>query len=290
MKNILIEARYNKYDDYGIFVDEDDIHVNYYKDIQEASLFTASIRTDIPETDSKYLYFLSSYASSTHYGKLINEKNIKFRFYKTEQEALYDGIKNIKSAIYRDNLRLDGLVDDETEEDINVLDYEDFTNYKFEICKILINRHSFGSKEEYDKYYKENLYKTSKEDLYDFLLDLVGGYQIQSYTLDGKLYDIRMIDYYRNTDNLSLKSLLGYHTSKFSINDRVKVKDPNFKNAIFRISGQTYQDIGSIYKSEDPLHYREGYSLIFDSDMVDIIYNDYMDDYLYDEDLELVKA
>lgn len=243
MNNILIEARYKKYDDYGLFVDENDIYVHYYKDNQEVSLCNAILKDEIPKADSKYLYFLSCYATSTQYGRLVNEKNIKFGFYKTEQEALDDGIKNIKSAVYRDNLRLGGLDDDETEENIDVLDYEEFTNYGFEICKILVNRHCFESDEEYNNYYKENLPKISKEDLYDFLLDLVGGYQIQNYTLDGKLYDIRMIDYYRNIYNLSLKSLLGYHTKYFRIGDKVKIKDPNFKDIVFTISRKT-----SIYK------------------------------------------
>lgn len=287
-------------EDFGDFIDENDLIIQYHNCKEDKDEFeqelnkSANIRPDWRYLleDLKYLYFLTSYSTPKHYGHLIKYDNIYMNYFKTEEDAIRSGIKNIKSGIYRDNIRLGSIDEDDniTEENINVLDYEDYTNYTFTICKILVNRHAFINNED-EIYYNENLSNIKKENLYDFLLDLVGGYQINHYNIDGKLYDISIIDNYRNIYNLSLKSLLGYHVNKFKIGDKVKVKIPYYKNNTFIIKNKIIQN-DSIYESKDPLHFREGYILVFDNEYIgtdqEELLNEYMDDLFYDEDLELV--
>lgn len=288
MKNILVVANYKIHPEFGNLVDENDIDIRFHNSMDDVRLYEDEIEKLDNIVDNKYIYLLFAYSTSKHYGKLINKSNIKLSYFSDLEEAIECGKKIIKFGIYRDNTRIGSIHGEENEDSINVLDYEPYTNYEFMICKILVNRHAFTDDNEYEKYYKDNLQKVkTKEDLYDLLLDLLGGYQINHYTIDGKLYDINIIDKYRNTDNLSLKSLLGYHVEKFTVGDIVKINDPHYKDQLFIIARSLIVDNRTIYNDKDPLHFREGYTLVF-KDNPDILLNEFMDDYIFDEDLELV--
>lgn len=292
MNNILITVEYKKNPGYGIFIDEGDIIVKLYPNLEEKKLYEDNRKLFLPKNiNSEYVYLLEVYCTPINYGSLIKECNICIAYFNTEEEAIKKGIKLIRSSIYKDNIILGGIDDDILEEDIDVLEYEDFTNYTFNIYKILVNRHSFIN-DRYD-YYKENFHNIKREGLYNFILDLLGGYQINHYTIDGKLYDISIIDDYRNYKSASLKSLLGYHVDKFNIGDIVRLKNPHYKNDNFIILHKYLQD-HSIYEDKDPLHFREGYQLAYYNDNyiqgkdVDIL-NEYWEDLIYDEDLIMIK-
>lgn len=307
MKNIFVDAGYIKRADYGILIDSQDIKVKVYNTQLEKD-FNAiyyskevSINADL---SNKYIYLLEAYISTKEYGRLIDERNINIAYFNSEEEALSEGINTMRNGIKRDIMTLDRSTEDELdEEDLDLLENERYFNYTFNIYKIKVNRKVFGKveivdncliqsndKEERLKYYTENLPKQkSKEELYDFLIDLIGGYQINSYSIDGKLMYADILWDYRTPENLSIKSLLGYHVEKFKVGDTVKVTtDPQYKDKLFVIKYKYTQDC-SIYESDDPLHHIEGYVLYRKNDPDKLVLNDYSDDFFYDEDLELVE-
>lgn len=283
MNNIFITKNIKRDKEYGSFVHENDIGFYYYNNKADKDFLEDNDPLFLPEPnkiDGKFTYLLVAYSTSTDYGRLINENNICIDYFNTKEEAINTGIKTIKSGIYRDNIKLGGI-EDCTEDDIDVLEFKDYTHYCFEIFKILIDRHVFNTSEERDAYYNENLSKIKKEDMYDFLFDMVGGYEINTYTIDGKLSHTTILDDYRSMDVLSLQSLMGYHVTEFNEGDLVKLKNDMIDDVFVILHKYTRSE--SIYECDDPLHYREGYQLKFRDN--DCILNDYWQDLYYDEDL-----
>lgn len=298
MNNIFITAGYKKREYYGNLINDLNIYVKahdnkedmieYEEDIEFT--YKMKIEKDISIVDP-YIYLLVAYIRNNQYGDFIDEKNINFSYYNSEYIAIQNGIKTMKNGFKRDLETLyedsDYFLDDDV---VDFIKDQNYCKFTFDIIKIKTDRHCFESKEDQLKYYKENLCnKKSKNELYDFLLDLMGGYQITSYNMAGKPYFTTVIDDYRSYDVLCMKSLLGYHVEKFNEGDIVKIKnDPYFyKNPkTFKIIHKYNKDC-SIYESDDPLHFREGYQLAYNNDE-GLIYNDYYHELYFDEDLELV--
>lgn len=131
-------------------------------------------------------------------------------------------------------------------------------------------------------YYNENKNSIKKKDLYDFLLSITGKEFIR---LDHKGYPgLCTVKEGFADDLFCSKSLYynkKYHLNKFKIGDKVKVKVP-FEDyeKVYEIFDIINKE-NSIYDSDDPLHFRQGYALTD-------IYNDYCNKYTqlhFDEDL-----
>ena len=297
--NIFTISKYNKSDLYGILVDTKDIFVQVYdyldyfkEDEQYLQNYSNNIECiEIPD-GTKYIYLLEAYLADKAYGRFVNESNINISYHLSEEEAILSGIETMKQDIINDFIRLENP-DEEDISDLtcNLIEDEHFYNYEFTIYKILVNRHIFKSLDERNKYYHDNLSnQKTKEDLNDFLIDIMGGYQINKYSLTGELRHSTVVFNHRTINNLSMKSLLGYHVEKFNIGDVVKIlNDPYYKDELFIIKYK-YSNNYSIYESDDPLHYREGYMLYRKDDEDCRVINDYYDDLYYDEDLELVET
>lgn len=297
--NIFAIAKYNKSEKYGVLVDTDKIfvqvydHLDYFiEDKKYLKDYSNNIECiDIPD-ETKYIYLLEAYLSNKAYGRFVNEANINISYHLSEEEAIIDGINTMKRDVINDYINLENPDSDEDISDLilNLSDDENFYNYEFTIYKILVNRNIFKSLNERNIYYHNNLSKQkTKEDLYDFLIDMMGGYQINKYSLIGELHDVNVVFNHRTIDNLSIKSLLGYHVEKFNVGDTVKIlNDPYYKDESFIIKYK-YSNDCSIYESDDPLHFREGYMLYKKDDENKYVINDYYDDLFYDEDLELIE-
>lgn len=297
--NIFIITKYNKNDIYGVLVDTDKIFIQVYdnlEDLQNDNKYLKDYSNNIDiidiSKDTKYVYLLEAYLTTKAYGRFVNESNINISYHLSENDAINSGIKTMKDGIINDYIKLENPDDEDLAE--LILDLEEnelFYNYEFNIYKILVNRHTFKSMNERMEYYHNNLTKQkTKEDLYDFLLDLMGGYQINKYSITGKLRKVEVIFNHRTIYNLSMKSLLGYHVEKFNIGDTVKIiNDPYYKNELFVIKYK-YSNNCSIYESDDPLHFREGYMLYKKDDDEQYTINDYYNDLFYDEDLELIET
>lgn len=287
MKNIFTIAGYKNNKIFGDMVYDCDIHVYVYNSEEDKKLFNNNELTtviNIPNNllNNKYIYLLEAYGSDKSFGSFVNKNNIVIQYFSSEQEAINKGIEAIKTGVTNDYINL-GTYDIDELDDINIYEDLNYINYTFNIYKILVNRHTFLSRKDRDEYYYNNLSKVKKNDLYDFLLDMVGGYQITSYDIFGNIAHITIISDYRDTDILSIQSLLNYHVEKFKLDDIVKIKKDNYyKKDLFKIIKVIKHD-HSIYESKDPLHYREGYTLL--NMTTDTIYNDYYDDYIYDEDI-----
>lgn len=297
MKNIFITAAYNKRPEYGILIPIDTISVNVYNTLKDKQRhdfgycdeFTNQINLNI-DTPFDYIYLLESYISDKVYGDFVDERNINISLHDFEFSAILAGKETMLNGIATDIETLYG--EDADEDDLDLINNQNFYNFTFKIYKIKTNRHIFESEEDQLKYYNENLkfHRASKKELYDFLLDVMGGYQINSYNMNGELYHSEVLTNYRTIDNLGLKSLLGYHVEKFNVGDIVRIKhDPHNQKYydIFMIKYKYTKD-RSIYESDDPLHYREGYTLVRKNDLTLSPINDYFDEFFYDEDLELV--
>lgn len=124
----------------------------------------------------------------------------------------------------------------------------------------------------------------SNEKLYDALLYISNGKK-SYYDYNGNLLCIEKMnnDHY---NSFSFKSLLGYHATKFNIGDKVRFKYANNKT-IGIIVGK-YNNIGTIYDSNDPYHFKEGYNVEYTIDGY-TTYNENWQEPYYDEDLESVK-
>lgn len=288
MKNIFITAGYVHDKDYGILVDKSKIFLEAHNTKEEKEEYESNINLTVKvepdiEPIGDYLYLLFATASDKYYGNFINKNNILIKYYTSEEEALESAKIFVKTSYYNDEVKRSCVDEDDTIENIEI---DNLCAYSICIVKILVNRHSFINNED-EIYYKENLNKNrEKEDLYKFLLDLVGGYQYAHYDISGKLLTTSMIDKYRTTKHLSLNSLNGFHVGDFNIGSKVKlINGTDFSDVDFYIIGKITQS-KSIYESDDPLHFREGYLLSWDWDMDPIYLNEWFEDLIYDEELE----
>ena len=127
--------------------------------------------------------------------------------------------------------------------------------------------------------------KPNKEELYDLLLGLSEGKK-SYYDINCNLLSIEKI----NTDHFntfSFKSLLGYHSDKFNIGDKIRFKYANNKCEGI-IIGKYEKDCKDIYNSDDPYHFKEGYNVEYNINGF-TMYNENWQEPYYDEDLELIK-
>lgn len=229
--------------------------------------------------NSKYIYLNKVYAGLKEYGQFVYKDNIDIGIYNSEKEAYDSGCNTIKEAIKNDFIRL-----------YNSLEYfsdkeYDNINYEFTIFKVLINRHNFKPGEELDYYNQQLKNVSNKEDLYELLLDISGGIQINSYDYNGNLIHTYALDI-DAYEKFSFKSLLGYHASKFKIGDKVKFKYANNKANAVILDVFNSQETTDIYHSKDPYHYKKGYTVGWKLEDNYISYNDNGEEPYFDEDLE----
>lgn len=288
MKNIFIENNIvNYYEEYGKLINLSDIHINIYEDEKTLNLFSKYnlenkpykiIKKDNIENISdsgKYFYMTSIYITTNELKDFVDIDNIDNTFYDNEIDAYEYSIKFIKESIKR-CFNID-IYDDNT----IIYKYSKYLKYEFKIFKILKDRIIFNSDKEKDEYYHKNKDKISLKEL---LTVLIGGVQINNYDINGNLISVdTLTDGYKK---FCFKSLLGYHVNKFNIGDKVKVIHDyyNIKNATI-VDVLRYNK--TIYESDDPYHFKEGYYITWSDD--DIIYNtENWEDLFYDEDLELL--
>ena len=295
MNNLIITSGYKKDTRHGNYIQTKNICVIAHNSIQDRDnyeLEDLNVNIEIPNIpdDCRYLYLLESYVSAKEYGCFVNESNINISYHFSEKEAIESGKRTMINGLVRDYLDLEIYNEDEKEElydDILNMDDYHLIKYEFNIYKILVNRHIFEYYTDAKKYYQEQLSLIkSKNDLYDLLLDIAGGYQITKYDFKGNILNINVPLIFRSIYNFSIPSLLGWHVEKFNIGDVVKLKDPYYKDETFKIIYKITHD-HDIYKDPDPLHFREGYTLVYAN--TGNIFNEYWEDYIYDEQLELVK-
>ena len=221
----------------------------------------------IPEEllNNKYIYLLCAwYTNTEEYGEFIPIDNIVLQYYSDEQEAELAGC-TLLNKIHKD-------FDEYSIKELN---------YVFSICKIYMNRHDFKTYEEKDKYYKENF---GKMELPELLIDLAGGYKLTYYDYNGNiLVNDKVITDHYNT--FSFKSLEGYHADEFEIGDEVRFKYYNDRHNC-RIVGKYEQDSTSIYNSNDPYHYKQGYNVEYTDENGYTTYNENWEEPYFDEDLE----
>lgn len=206
---------------------------------------------------------------------------------------------NLKDAIEYGKLVIKESLDrhlkffdmDEYEENNGII------SYTFKIIKVSCNYLGIEDIDEMNKYYYDNLSKINKEDLYDFLLSVLGSVEYDL-DLDGNIlsttynpdsyFDIRSFEYGTK-----------YHLDKYDIGDIVKIKGKDGIFIIYDISN-IYE---SIYNSEDPLYFRQGYMLgneynenitentllVFDEDIIKIQDYDWIDILsLYKNDADII--
>lgn len=186
--------------------------------------------------------------------------------FNNELDAIKIGLNKIKEIIFKKNI------------DIDIIEYE------FSITETLSNIR-YGTYEELIKIYNENISKKlSKEELYDLLLYISKGKK-SYYDYNGNLICIEKL----NSDHFnsfSFKSLLGYHTNKFIIGDKVKFKYANDQCTGIIVSKYN-QDNKKIYDSKDPYHFKEGYIVEYNINN-STFYNENWQEPYYDEDLEII--
>lgn len=283
MKNIFIENNIINYKEYVDLINLSDIHINVYEDRETLDLFSnykienkpyKIIKKDnirkISDSDNKYFYMTSICVTTNELNDFVDINNIDNSFYNYEIDAYVNSIKFIKEAIKR-------CVNNNT-----IDDYYKNLKYEFKIYKILKDRIIFNSDEEKDEYYHTNKDKILLKDL---LTVLIGGVQIDNYDINGKLISVdTLTDGY---NKFCFKSLLGYHVNKFNIGDKVKVI-----HDYYDIKNATIVDIlrhdKTIYESNDPYHFKEGYYLRWIDDNGNTYYTENWQNLFYDEDLELL--
>lgn len=271
MNNIFINAGIKRnFKEFGKLIRVYDI-IEEYKNKKE-DLKECEYNIEIPDNllENKYLYLLCVYCIfKPEYGRFICEDDIVYNYYLSEEEAKQIGLNLLNKSFNKF----------ECTEDYEIYKYID---YNFSITQIYTKRHPFKSDNSRMIYYKENL---NKMDLYELLLDISGGYKLSCYDYKGNLigYDKILSDHY---NSFSFKSLLGYHTNKFNIGDKVRFRYANDKT-IGTVVGK-YDNIGTIYDSNDPYHFKEGYNIEYTIDGY-TTYNENWQEPYYDEDLELIK-
>lgn len=209
----------------------------------------------------KKIYTLEVYLN---YNDNINIRLSNFNKFINEYDAIAFGKEKLKELFIN----------------YNIIDpYDNKLYYEITVLEIIENS-------KLDKNYDiNNLNKLSKEELYDALL-LISGGKKSYYDFNGNLLSIEKMnnDYY---NSFSFKSLLGYHSNKFNIGDKVRFKYANNKS-IGIIVGKYNTSNENIYTSNDPYHFKEGYNVEYTIDEY-TTYNENWQEPYYDEDLELIK-
>lgn len=157
--------------------------------------------------------------------------------------------------------------------------------------------------EEYKDYIYDEFYSKFKPEIIVKVRSLK--YLEEPTSLDDNLFDLlmRKIDHctfkydhnlnitevkcldYENGKSFTYKSLFPdkYHANKYETGDRVRYK---YDENIYTIWKRKTQDTESIYTSNNPLEYREGYQLLDDNGMTYDMVGDFCTYLAVDEDLE----
>lgn len=187
----------------------------------------------------KKIYTLEVYLN---YNDIINIRLSNFNKFINECDAIAFGKEKLKELFIN----------------YNITDpYDNKLYYEITVLEIIENS-------KLDKNYNiNNLNKLSKEELYDTLLFISGGKK-SYYDFNGNLLSIEKMnnDYY---NSFSFKSLLGYHSNKFNIGDKVRFKYANNKS-IGIVVGKYNTSNENIYTSNDPYHFKEGYNVEYTLD------------------------
>lgn len=129
-------------------------------------------------------------------------------------------------------------------------------------------------------------YNQSNNKLYYLLLYNSGGKK-SYYDYNGNLINIEKLnsDYF---NSFSFKSILGYNCNKFKVGDKVRFRYDNNK-CIGKIIYKYESEYENIYKSPDPIHFKEGYTVEWNLTEDYTIFNEAWQEPYFDEDLELIK-
>lgn len=263
--NVKIKAIIKNYQEELGVVKEYDIVISYDDNI-EIGEHDKVISIPKELLNHPYVYLLCAYYNDNRNDLDIPIDNIILKYYgddiqaeKIGRDFLHNGIN---SSFDKDSMKED-------------------MNFNFYIIKIYMNRHDFKTYEEKDKYYKENF---GKMGLPELLIDLAGGYKLTYYDYNGNiLVNDKVITDHYNT--FSFKSLEGYHADEFEIGDEVKFKYYNDRHNC-RIVGKYDPDSTSIYNSNDPYHYKQGYNVEYTDENGYTTYNENWEEPYFDEDLE----
>lgn len=220
-----------------------------------------------------YIYILDLKIRFDIFGSMYLNDDIHNEIYYNFNEAKKNGLIYIKNSISRYK-KMTGLNYVKINENIFV---------DFIIIKLSCNY--LNKDEELIKlYYKENKKYIKRKDLYNFLLSITGKEYI---TLDYTGYPGLCVSKEGFADDLFCSKSFDYnkkyHLNKFKIGDKVKVKVP-FEGHGYEKVYEIFDIINkekSIYDSDDPLHFRQGYALTD-------IRNEYCNKYVqlhFDEDL-----
>lgn len=205
----------------------------------------------------KYIYILNLKIKFDIFGDMYYEDDIYTNIFDSYQDARLNGIEKIKDAKKRWK-NVNSIID-------------------FEIIKVALTSNNV-------KYNLDDIKSIKRKDLYNYLMSIVGKEYI---TLDRTGYPGIITVKEGFADNLfcpkSFDYNKKYHLDKFKIGDYVKAKVP-FESAVVEKIYEIFDIVNkdtTIYESNDPLHFRQGYALTD-------IYNEYCNKYTqlhFDEDL-----
>lgn len=215
-----------------------------------------------------FKYILNLKVKFKTFGDMYYDDDIFMKIYNTYKEARSIGLEKIKESMNRYRKAFNLKIDDiKINEDIFI---------DFRIIKITTDTNSCPYNINNNKNDKEKI-KTLQNYLYSetgsiyIILDHTGypGLVTIKEGFADDLFCPKSFEYNKK-----------YHLDKFKIGDKVRVKVPFEKEKIYEIFDIINKD-KSIYNSDDPLHFRQGYALTD-------IYNEYCNKYTqlhFDEDL-----